>query len=160
MNRIATTLLATAGTGTVLLMVAANVSAVAPRSTCPEGLPGPGLVFIPAGTASFCIDAREVKLREYAEFLEVAKSKPPKQSEECTWNDRLSPSLTSPGDDAVPRVAAPARLTCSTPIRAATTVPAASIGAMPRRTASGPESVSATGSMGCTRPLKSKWTQQ
>lgn len=67
---------------------------------CPEGLPGPKLVRLPAADGSFyCMDEREVVNEEYKQFVAALEGKAIPQPAECKWNTRLTPELALPGDD-------------------------------------------------------------
>jgi formylglycine-generating enzyme len=65
---------------------------------CPEKLPGPRLVAIPAADGStFCIDQREVLYREYADFLAAKGDDLAGQPDRCAENKSFTPYI--PPDD-------------------------------------------------------------
>jgi formylglycine-generating enzyme required for sulfatase activity len=68
-------------------------------SACPTGLAGPELIFIP-GPTPYCIDAREVTQAEYGDFLTVAQTEAPEQSDECKWNSNFEPPTKAASDDS------------------------------------------------------------
>jgi formylglycine-generating enzyme required for sulfatase activity len=91
MKPIATALLIGAAAASGIVGLAARVSGTGVANSCPKGLPGAELIFIPGDGKSFCIDAHEVKQREYAEFVDATQDSPPEQSAECAQNDRFVP---------------------------------------------------------------------
>ena len=76
-----------------------------PATACPEGLPGPKLIAVPAANGqTYCIDQREVVNSEYQTFLGALKGKAAVQPAECAWNKALEPELydpTDPNDDGI-----------------------------------------------------------
>jgi len=85
--------------GAFLLLRSPDAAGVHVPTTCPTGLPGSELVFVP-GRSPFCIDAHEVKQSEYASFLQAAAQRAPAQSATCAWNKRFEPIAYSRDSEA------------------------------------------------------------
>lgn len=68
-------------------------------TACPEGLPGPRLVFVPHPQSPFCMDTTEVSQAHYAKFLADPQDKVPFQQTRCSANETFVPFQGSHLDD-------------------------------------------------------------
>lgn len=70
-------------------------------TACPQGLPGPKLIALPAKDGSFyCMDQRETTWNEYKAFADAKGQSTSGQPKRCSWNDSYMPKVRQPGDDS------------------------------------------------------------